>query len=112
MTAIGMRIELRVAKWPENLKAARAGKLQMWSLGSLGRRRPTSQGALRALTTAGRSAARTWRASSMPAFDAIYEQHAGDARRARAAARCSARPSSIAVAYMPYKYTSTASSPT
>lgn len=33
MDAIGVRIEFQPAKWPENLKAARAGKLQMWALG-------------------------------------------------------------------------------
>lgn len=33
LTALGIRIEFRPAKWPENLKAARAGKLMVWSLG-------------------------------------------------------------------------------
>jgi ABC-type transport system substrate-binding protein len=32
MRAIGIRVESVVAQWPENLKAARAGKLQMWTL--------------------------------------------------------------------------------
>ena len=35
MQRLGLRIEFKTAKWPEQLKAARAGKLQMWSLGSL-----------------------------------------------------------------------------
>ncbi len=34
MDAIGIRIEFKPAKWPENLKAGRAGKLQMWALAS------------------------------------------------------------------------------
>ena len=34
MDAIGIKMEFKVAKWPENLKAARAGRLQMWGLGS------------------------------------------------------------------------------
>jgi ABC-type transport system substrate-binding protein len=34
MDAIGIRIEFQTAKWPENLKAARAGNLQMWGVGS------------------------------------------------------------------------------
>jgi ABC-type transport system substrate-binding protein len=34
MDAIGIRIEFKTAKWPENLKAARAGKLQIWALAS------------------------------------------------------------------------------
>jgi|APLak6261663012_1056037.scaffolds.fasta_scaffold03734_2 ABC-type transport system substrate-binding protein len=33
MDAAGIRIEFKAAKWPENLKAARAGKLMMWGLG-------------------------------------------------------------------------------
>jgi ABC-type transport system substrate-binding protein len=33
MQAVGLRIEFRPAKWPENLKAARAGKLMMWGVG-------------------------------------------------------------------------------
>ena len=34
MKALKLRIEMQPAKWPENLKAARAGKLMIWSLGS------------------------------------------------------------------------------
>ncbi|MBS1133627.1 MAG: putative binding protein component of transporter [Burkholderiaceae bacterium] len=33
MTALGIRMEFRFAKWPENLKASRAGKLMMWGVG-------------------------------------------------------------------------------
>ena len=33
MDAIHIRIEFKVAKWPENLKASRAGKLMMWGVG-------------------------------------------------------------------------------
>jgi ABC-type transport system substrate-binding protein len=33
MQAIGVRIEFKLAKWPENLKSSRAGKLMMWGLG-------------------------------------------------------------------------------
>lgn len=34
MTAVGIKIVFKTAKWPENLKAARAGKLMMWGLGN------------------------------------------------------------------------------
>jgi len=34
MDAIGLRIAFKTAKWPENLKQGRAGKLQMWALAS------------------------------------------------------------------------------
>jgi ABC-type transport system substrate-binding protein len=33
MDAIGLRIDFKVAKWPEQLKASRAGKLMMWGVG-------------------------------------------------------------------------------
>ncbi|MDZ7591114.1 MAG: ABC transporter substrate-binding protein [Rubrivivax sp.] len=33
MDAIGVRMEFKTAKWPENLKASRAGKLMMWGVG-------------------------------------------------------------------------------
>jgi ABC-type transport system substrate-binding protein len=33
MDAIGIRIVFKIAQWPENLKAARAGKLMMWGVG-------------------------------------------------------------------------------
>ncbi|HET9822533.1 MAG TPA: ABC transporter substrate-binding protein [Burkholderiaceae bacterium] len=33
MDALGVRIEFRIAKWPENLKSSRAGKLMMWGHG-------------------------------------------------------------------------------
>jgi ABC-type transport system substrate-binding protein len=33
MDALGVRMEFRIAKWPENLKSSRAGKLMMWGVG-------------------------------------------------------------------------------
>ena len=33
LDAVGVRLVFRIGKWPEQLKAARAGKLQMWSYG-------------------------------------------------------------------------------
>jgi ABC-type transport system substrate-binding protein len=33
LNALGIRIQFRSAKWPENLKNARAGKLQVWNSG-------------------------------------------------------------------------------
>ncbi len=36
MDALNIRIEFAPAKWPENLKAGRAGKLMMWGLGGSG----------------------------------------------------------------------------
>ncbi len=34
MTAVGIKVIFKTAKWPENLKAARAGKLMIWGLGN------------------------------------------------------------------------------
>jgi ABC-type transport system substrate-binding protein len=34
MDALGIRTSAQIAKWPEQLKSARAGKLQVWGLGS------------------------------------------------------------------------------
>ena len=34
MQAIGVRVQFNTGQWPEHLKAARAGKLQIWALGS------------------------------------------------------------------------------
>jgi ABC-type transport system substrate-binding protein len=33
MTAVGLQIDFKPAKWPENLKSSRAGKLMMWRVG-------------------------------------------------------------------------------
>ena len=33
MTALGIRMVFKTAKWPENLKSSRAGKLMMWGVG-------------------------------------------------------------------------------
>lgn len=33
MDAVGIKVEFKTGKWPEHLKAARAGKLMMWGLG-------------------------------------------------------------------------------
>lgn len=33
MDAVGIKMVFKVSKWPENLKASRAGKLMMWGLG-------------------------------------------------------------------------------
>jgi ABC-type transport system substrate-binding protein len=45
MDEIGVRAELKVAQWPENLKATRSGKFMMWRVGSLAAT-PDGQGAL------------------------------------------------------------------
>jgi ABC-type transport system substrate-binding protein len=48
MSAVGLRTGSQVSKWPEQLKLARAGKLQIWGLGSSAAA-PDGQGALQRL---------------------------------------------------------------
>jgi ABC-type transport system substrate-binding protein len=45
LAAVGLRVKFATAQWPENLKAARGGKLMMWSLGQTATE-PDAQGAL------------------------------------------------------------------
>ncbi len=101
MTALGIRSEQTVAQWPENLKAARAGKLQMWSLGSSADA-PDAIGALARYDSrqiGGQNMARF----RMPAVDAIYDrlQQMPDGPERTALFR---QVENLALAYMPYKF--------
>ncbi len=102
MTAIGIRTALTVAQWPENLKAARAGRLPIWGVGSYGDA-PDSIGAFARYDSrqiGGQNMARF----KMPAFDAIYDRlqllEDGPERKA-----LFEQADKIAIAYMPYKFT-------
>ncbi len=100
MTALGIRIEFKIAKWPELLKASRAGKLMMWGVGwSAGA--PDADTFLSLGYGPNKGQANHAR-FDLPAFNALYEKQRalpdGDERRAVMfdAAR-------LMVAYMPYK---------
>ncbi len=72
MKAIGIRISFKPAKWPENLKSARAGKLMMWGVG-LSASSPDGQGVFGrgySPDIGGQNLARFKRAE----FDRVYEQ--------------------------------------
>ncbi|MDP3084709.1 MAG: ABC transporter substrate-binding protein, partial [Rubrivivax sp.] len=100
MDAIGIRIEFKTAKWPENLKAARAGKLMMWGVGSLASQ---SDGIDSLARLYGPQAGQQNLARfSLPAFDAIYErlQLIPDGPEREALFEQAKR---IGVAYAPYK---------
>jgi len=101
MDAIGIRTTFKVAQWPENLKAGRAGKLMMWSYG-------LSAAGLDALGTfakydstqiGGQNMARF----KLPAMDAIYKKldsiPDGPERTA-----LFLEAIKLSVAYMPYKF--------
>jgi ABC-type transport system substrate-binding protein len=100
LRAIGIRLQLKVAQWPENLKSARAGRFMIWPVGS-NSERPDGQSALQRLyspATGGQNLARF----KLPAFDALYErmQALPDGPEREALFLEAKR---LSVAYMPYK---------
>jgi ABC-type transport system substrate-binding protein len=100
MNAIGIRMEFKAAKWPENLKSSRAGKLMMWGVGwSAGA--PDGDTFLALGYGPNRGQANHAR-FDLPAFNTLYEKQ----RRLpdgpeRMAAMTEAKK--LMVAYMPYK---------
>lgn len=100
MTAIGIRIEFKTAKWPENLKASRAGKLMMWGVGwSAGQ--PDADTFL-ALGYGPNKGQANHARFDLPAFNALYEkQRMLPDGPERQAAMIEAKK--LMVAYMPYK---------
>jgi len=100
LDAIGVKVEFKPAKWPENLKAARAGKLMMWRVGS------------QASVTDGQEILQRLHGPQvgqgnlarfkLPAFDAVYAQalNMPDGPERNALLQQAAK---IAVAYGPYK---------
>ena len=101
LDALGLRIVFDLAQWPENLKAARAGKLAIWSLGGSAAG-SDGQGALARFDSkqiGGQNMARFKR----PEFDAILARmqviEDGPERNA-----LFDRAKRLAVVYMPYKF--------
>lgn len=100
LNALGLQVNFLIAKWPEQLKQARAGKLMIWSLGSSAAG-PDGQGSLQRLDgtqVGGQNLARFRR----PEFDRIYEQLSmlpdGPERES-----LFLQAKRIAVTWMPYK---------
>jgi ABC-type transport system substrate-binding protein len=97
---IGIRVKFKIQQWPENLRAAEAGKLMMWMLGN-GASSPDGQGILAWLygPQGGNGNLARFR---LPEFDQLYERTQvlpdGPER-----AQLIERAKRIAVAYMPYK---------
>ncbi|MBC7731016.1 MAG: bicyclomycin resistance protein [Bacteriovorax sp.] len=101
MAAVGIKVKLKIAQWPENLKAARAGALMVWSVGSAADA-PDGQGALARYDSrqiGGQNMARF----KLPAFDAVYDQMQtiSDGPQREALFQKAAL---LAIAYMPYKF--------
>jgi len=100
MTALGIRTTFSIAQWPENLKAARAGKLSMWTVGSYAAG-PDGESSLARYDSnqiGGQNMARF----KMPEFDTLYKrlQMLPDGPERDALFE---RAQKLAVAYMPYK---------
>ena len=99
LAAVGLRIKFETAQWPENMKAARAGKLQMWSLGStLGQDAQPALAYMYGPSIGSQNLARF----KLPAFDAIYRRMLllpdGPQRAA-----LFIEASQLVLAYMPYR---------
>ena len=100
MDAIGIRTKFMVAKWPENLKAARAGKLMWWLLGSSAAS-PDGQGSL-ARMYGPQAGSQNLARFKLPEFDRVYErmQQLPDGPEREDLFR---RAKLLTTAYMPYK---------
>ena len=100
MTALGIRIEFRYAKWPENLKAARTGKLMMWGHGwSAGA--PDGDAFLSLGYGPNRGQANLAR-FDLPEYNRLYEQQRALPDGPERAALMHAAKK-LMIAYMPYK---------
>jgi ABC-type transport system substrate-binding protein len=100
LTAVGIQLEMKTAKWPENLKSARGGKFMIWGVGSTASQ-PDGQSALQRLygpATGGQNLSRF----NYPVFNAMYDRMQGlpDGPERSALFEESKR---IAIAFMPYK---------
>ena len=100
MDAAGIKTEFKVGKWPEHLKAARAGKLMIWALASSADN-PDAQGALARGYSPGKGQGNLARFEH-PEFDRLFRQQQdmpdGPERLA-----VMQKMVKIWVAYMPYK---------
>jgi ABC-type transport system substrate-binding protein len=100
MDAIGLRIEFKTAKWPENLKASRAGKLMMWGVG-WSANAPDGDTFL-ALGFGPNKGQANHARFDLPAFNEVYRQQRvlpdGPER-----AELMLQAKKLMVAYMPYK---------
>jgi ABC-type transport system substrate-binding protein len=100
MDAIGLRMVFKTAKWPEQLRASRAGQLMMWGVGwSAGA--PDGDTFL-ALGYGPNKGQANHARFDLPAYNALYEKQRAlpDGPERQAAMTAAAK---LMVAYMPYK---------
>jgi ABC-type transport system substrate-binding protein len=100
LDAVGIKVVFKTAKWPENLKAARNGKLMLWRVGSSASV-TDGQEVLQRLYGP-QSAQANLARFKLPAFDAVYEQtlNMPDGPERNALLQKAAK---LAIAYAPYK---------
>ncbi|MBI5276553.1 MAG: bicyclomycin resistance protein [Burkholderiales bacterium] len=100
LDAVGIRLTLRIGKWPEQLRNSRAGKLMMWGYG-LSASSPDSAGVL-AMGYSGSFGQQNHSRFKNDRFDALYRRQAvmPDGPERDAVIREAVR---IMVAYMPIK---------
>ena len=99
LDSIRVRVKFATAQWPENMKAARAGKLQMWFLGStLGADAQAGFGYMYGPSIGSENLARF----KLPAFDAVYERML-DLPNGPERAALFLKASELVLAYMPYR---------
>jgi ABC-type transport system substrate-binding protein len=101
MEALGLRLDFSIAKWPEQLRQARAGKFMMWGVG-LSAASPDGQGVFArgySPEIGGQNLARF----RLPEFDRIYERLkvVPDGPERLELFR---RANAILIAYAPYKF--------
>jgi ABC-type transport system substrate-binding protein len=100
MADIGIRMAFKTAKWPENLKASRAGKLQMWGVGWVAGA-PDADTFL-ALGYGPNKGQANHARFDLPAFNRLYERQRmlpnGPERQ-----QLMTEAARLMVAYMPYK---------
>ncbi len=101
MNAAGIKVEFKIGKWPEHLKAARAGKLMMWGLG-YSASIPDGADALGLSYGPGKGESNLSRFVNAD-FDKLFQQHQlmPDGPERLAAMQ---KLTKILVAYMPYKF--------
>ena len=101
LAKIGIQVRFTSAKWPENFKALRAGKFQIWSLANSASM-PDAQDSLTSLHS-GHIGTQNWARFRNDTADKLYAQVGAmpDGPERLALFRESKR---IVAAYMPYKY--------
>jgi ABC-type transport system substrate-binding protein len=101
MDTLGLKVELKVGQWSENLKSTRAGKFMLWRVGSSAGS-PDGQGALECGYSASVGKGNMAR-FQLPAFDQVYERITAlpDGPERLAAFREANR---LLLAYAPYRF--------